>query len=79
MGHKRYGYLPKSKIWREIVNSLGDYPLGNTEISSIAQNTLRNVQSRYSNLRNDPSINASFEFLVQVSLAFQKSNPLKYF
>ncbi|HMN18662.1 MAG TPA: hypothetical protein PKD03_13695 [Ignavibacteriaceae bacterium] len=67
MGHKRYGYLPKSKIWREIVTSLGGFSLGITEISSIAQNTLRNVQSQYSNLRNDPSINASFEFLVQIS------------
>ena len=78
MGHKRYGYLPKSKIWREIVNSLDGFSLGNTEISAIAKNTLRNVQTQYSNLRNDPSINASFEFLVQLSLAFQKNDPLKY-
>ena len=78
MGHKRYNYLPKSKIWRDIVDSLGGFSLGKTEILSIAQSTLRNVQSQYSDLRNDPSINAGFEFLVQVSLAFQKENPLKY-
>lgn len=78
MGHKRYGYLPKSKIWREIVTSLGGYTLGRTEISEISKNTLRQIQVQYSNLKNDPSINASFEFLVQVSLAFQKKNPLKY-
>lgn len=78
MGHKRYGYLPKSKIWREIVNSLGDYSLGNAEISSIAQNTLRNVQDRYSSFSNDPSIGAAFEYLVHVSLAFKQENPLKY-
>lgn len=78
MGHKRYGYLPKSQIWRDIVDSLGGFSLGKTEISSIAQNTLRNVQSQYANLKNDPSINAAFEFLVHVSLAFQKNEPLKY-
>jgi len=78
LGHKRYGYLPKSKIWREIVNSLGGYSLGTTEISTIAKNTLRQLQAQYGNLKNDPSINAGFEFLVQVSLAFQKNNPIKY-
>src|SRR5690606_3230862 len=78
MGHKRYGYLPKSQIWRDIVDNLGGFSLGKTEISSIAQSTLRNVQSQYTNLKNDPSINAAFEFLVHVSLAFQKNDPIKY-
>jgi len=78
VGHKRYGYLPKSKIWREIVDSLGDYSLGNTEISEIAKSTLRQIQTQYNNLKNDPSINAAYEYLIQVSLAFKKDNPLKY-
>lgn len=78
MGHKRYGYLPKSKRWRDIVNSLGGYFSGNTDIIEITKNTLRGVQERYSNLKNDPSIKAGFEFLVQISIAFQKNNPIKY-
>ena len=78
MGHKRLGYLPRSKAWKFIVEQLGGYSLGTTECSSIAQNTLRNVQWRYSNLTNDPSINSAFEYLVHVSIAFQKENPLKY-
>jgi hypothetical protein len=78
VGHKRYGYLPKSKIWREIVDSLGDYSLGRAEISEIAKSTLRQIQTQYNNLKNDPSINAAYEYLIQVSLAFKKDNPLKY-
>lgn len=78
MGHKRYGYLRKTKAWRFIVNELGGFALGTTEVSSIAQKTLQNVQGKYSNLQNDPSIGAAFEFLVHVSVAFQKNDPLKY-
>lgn len=64
MGHKRYGYLKKTKAWRLIVNELGGFALGTSEISSIAQKTLQNVQGKYSKLKNDPSINAGFEFLI---------------
>lgn len=78
MGHKRYGYLPKSKIWRDIVNSLGGFTLGKTEVASITQNTLRNVRNQYSNLSNDPSINAGLEFLLHLSTAFKQNNPTKY-
>lgn len=78
MGHKRYGYLPKSKIWRDIVDSLGGFALGKTETIAIAQKTLQNVEDRYSNLENDPSINAAFEYLVQVAYAFKQEKPLKY-
>lgn len=78
MGHKRYGYLRKTKAWKFIVNELGGFALGTTEVSSIAQKTLQNVQGKYSNLQNDPSIGAAFEFLVHVSVAFQKNDPLKY-
>jgi len=78
MGHKRYGHLKKTKAWRLIVNELAGFAAGTSEISAIAQKTLQEVQDRYSNLKNDPSINAGFEFLVHVSLAFQQENPLKY-
>lgn len=78
MGHKRLGYLPKTKAWRLIVNELAAFALGKSEISSITQNTLQNIQGRFSNLSNDPSINSSFEFLLHVSFAFQKKDPIKY-
>ena len=79
MGHKRLGYLPKTKAWRFIVSELGLFALGSVEVNTITQNTLRNIQSRYSNLENDPSIQSGFEFLLHLSYAFRKENPLKYF
>lgn len=78
MGHKRLGVLRKTKSWRLIVDELGKFALGNTDISTIAQKTLQNVQKRYSNFIDDPSINSSFEFLIHISFAFQKENPIKY-
>lgn len=78
MGHKRLGYLPKTKAWRLIVEQLGGYSLGTVDAASIAMNTLKRIQYRYSGLKDDPSINSAFEYLVHVSLAFQKENPAKY-
>jgi len=78
MGHKRLGYLPKTKRWREIVEQIGSFVAGSTDVSSIANKTLQTVQERFENLSNDPSIQSSFEFLVQFSYAFQKENPTKY-
>lgn len=67
MGHKRYGYLKKTKAWRLIVNELAGFAAGTSEISAITQKTLQEVQDRYGNLKNDPSITAGFEFLLHVS------------
>lgn len=78
MGHKRYGWMPKTEIWRKIVAEMGQYALGRSEISFIARNTLQNVEDRFFNLRNDPSIRSSFEFLLQVAYAFRQEKPLKY-
>lgn len=78
MGHKRLGYLPKSQSWRSIVDEMGAFALGTSDISTITQNTLKNVEGRFSDLRNDPSIQSSFEFLLHLSLAFQKENPTQY-
>lgn len=78
MGHKRLGYLPKTKAWREIVKLIGDYAAGSAEITSIANKTLQKVQARFDNLGSDPSVQAAFEFLVKFSFAFQKENPTKY-
>ncbi|TSA26111.1 MAG: hypothetical protein D4R68_07860 [Ignavibacteriales bacterium] len=74
MGHKRLWTLPKSKAWRLIIDELVPFSLGASEISAIAQNTLRNVQGKFSNLYNDPSVFSAFEFLLHVSFTFQKEN-----
>lgn len=78
MGHKRLGWLPKTKPWQIIVAEMGKYALGRAEISSIAKNTLQNVEDRFSKLSNDPSIQTSFEFLLHLACAFRQEKPLKY-
>lgn len=78
MGHRRNTYTPRTKPWLKIVQELADFALGQSEAADIAKQTLRNVQKQYSNLENDPSVKAAFEFLIQVAVAFQKNDPLKY-
>jgi hypothetical protein len=78
VGHERLGVLPKSKAWRLIVAEMAGFALGSSEIYSIAKNTLQQVQKQFSNLENDPSIKSAFEFLLQVSYAFQKNDPIGY-
>jgi len=78
MGHKRFGIFPRTKRWRSIVDELTAFSLGTAEISSITRNTLENVKERFSKFEEDPSVQSSFEFLLQVSYAFQKENPLQY-
>jgi hypothetical protein len=75
MGNKRIAYFPKSKVWQIIA---AESAHGNSENSSMAQKTLKRVQRQFISLGNYPSIQSSFEFLLQVSFAFRKENPAKY-
>lgn len=78
MGHKRLSWLRKSQAWVEIIEEMGDYALGKSVMDSIAKKTLSNLQSQYSNFENDPSIKSTFEFLLHISQAFQRQDPLAY-
>ncbi len=78
MGHHRLNWLPKTKAWRLIVQELGEFALGSSDISLIARNTLQQVQKRFERLENDPSIKASFEFLVKLAYAFRQNDPVQY-
>lgn len=78
MGHKRYGYLPKSKAWRLIVNEMAEFADGQVNVNEIAFKTLRQVQDRFNELQNDPTIRATFEQLLHISFAFKQTNPINY-
>ncbi len=78
MGHERLGILPRTKVWQIIVGEMAGFAAGEYEASEIAKNTLFNVRKQFKNLENDPSIKTSFEFLIKLSHAFQKQDPLKY-
>ena len=56
MGNKRLGHLPKTKVWYLIADELVTVSLRDSNSSEITQITLRNVQEKFSNFRNDPTI-----------------------
>jgi len=70
MGQKRLGSFPKSKTWRLIVHEFVFFSLGDSKISVIEQNTLRNVQGKSGNLDNDPSIHPASEFFIACLFCF---------
>ncbi len=78
MGHKRYNYLPKTTKWIELVKQLDDFANNQCDITQIAKQTLQNVRNQFDKLENDPSIYSSFEYLLELSNAFQKENPIEY-
>ncbi len=78
MGHKRYGYLPKSKAWRLIVNEMAAFADGEVNVNEIAFKTLKQVRDRFTDLQNDPSIKSTFELLLHISYAFKQTDPIAY-
>jgi len=78
MGHKRYNYLPKTKPWNELVKEMDAFPSGDGDVVQIANQTLKNVKNQFDKLENDPSVFATFEYLLELSKAFQKENPYGY-
>lgn len=69
MGHERVGALPRSKRWRAIVAAIVDPPAGDatSNISSLAENTLRNVSDRFRRIHEDKGVQAAFGFLVSLA------------
>ena len=78
MGHKRYGYLPKSDVWRAIVSEMSAFSSISNNSKTVATNTLKQVINRFAAFEKDPSIQSSFENLLKFSFAFQKDDPITY-
>jgi hypothetical protein len=79
MGHKRYGYLPKSKRWLIITEELDKFASsGNGDIRKIANLTLQHVRTHFDKLKVEPSVLATFEYLLQLSKAYKTDSPLEY-
>jgi len=60
MGHERIGILPRTKRWTSVVSSLASFSDSESNISEIAQKTLRNVQSRFEDIERDSGVQAAF-------------------
>src|ERR1700755_2010173 len=75
MGHERIGYLPKSQKWRSIVDEVANFTANGDTISQIANQTTKNVISRYENIATDKGVLAAFKFLILLSKSAGQENP----
>lgn len=78
MGHERVGFLPKSKSWNKVVESIHDFSSEKSNVPEIAQQTLKNVRQKFLSLGNDLSFLASFKCLVVLSYANKAANPFAF-
>lgn len=78
MGHERVGYLPKSKSWTKIVESIHGFSSSHSDVSTIARQTLKNVKGRFLALGNDDAFHASFKCIVILSYANRTADPLAF-
>lgn len=79
MGHKRYGYLPKSRRWLDITKELDKFAVyGNGDIRNIANLTLNHVRKHFDRLKVEPAVLATFEYFLQLSKAYKTDSPLQY-
>lgn len=78
MGHERVGFLPKSKSWNKVVDSIQDYSEDKSKVDSIAYQTLQNIRQKYLGLSNDSAFLASFKCLVALSYANKENDPINF-
>lgn len=69
MGHERIGYLPKTKRWLTIVDEIVKFSTKEDSIVQIANQTMKNIISRYKYIESDNGVLSSFKFLVLLSVA----------
>ena len=79
MGHKRTGFLPKTKKWRDIVDQMGSYTNHVDSIANIAEQTLENVKSRFEFIEKDSGVIAAFKFLIYLSYSAKLTKPKEFF
>ena len=77
MGHQRTGTLPQTDRWREVVDQLSDFSTSDTDVSEIAQRVAENVKSRLKNMHLDSGVQATFQFLVQLTVAARSHDPVR--
>lgn len=78
MGHERIGHLPKSQKWRTIVDEVANFTANGDTIAQIANQTTKNVISRYDNIASDKGVLAAFKFLILLSKSAAQRNPTDF-
>lgn len=78
MGHERVGILPKTKRWTTVVGGMASFSSEQNNVQEIAQQTLKNVQSRFEDIERDKGVQSAFQFLVLLSVSAKHENPTKF-
>ncbi len=78
MGHERVGILPKTKRWITVVEGMASFSASENNVPEIAEQTLRNVQSRFQDIERDKGVQAAFQFLILLSVASKHKNPADF-
>lgn len=78
MGHERVGYLPKTQKWRSIVQGIGNFQDGSSNIAELATQTTKNVRSRFKFIEEDKGVFAAFKFIVLFSHACKLNEPEEF-
>jgi len=68
MGHERVGFLPRTKRWRSIVDTITKAATeSSSSIAQIADATLLNVESRFNRIHKDRGVQAAFAYLISLA------------
>lgn len=78
MGHERVGHLPKTKKWISIVDEVANFTANGETIAQIANQTTKNVISRYDNIESDSGVIAAFRFLILLSHSALQTNSSEF-
>jgi len=78
MGHRRVGFLPKTRRWHQIVEALGTFSDDQETLGDIVASTLDAVRTRFKHVDTDPAVKGSFESLVTLCMAMSVDDPGQY-
>lgn len=78
MGHVRIGFLPHTKQWNTIVESLSLFGGDASIVTQIANNTLDAVRNTYETLPYDESIIKAILYLANLAFSAKQSNQIAY-
>ena len=78
MGHERIGFLPKTKQWQSIVQSLSDYEYGSDITVKIADDTLTGIRKSYELMPYDESVAKAIKFLALLSVSAKQPDQVTY-
>lgn len=76
MGHQRTGTLPQTDRWREVVDQLSDFSASEPDVSEITRRVAENVKDRLKDMHLDSGVQATFQFLVQLTVAARSDDPV---